>query len=100
MLEESSPRSLLQPREMIALTPEILIASRMMAVSFSGSSTTILPNPIYTGGDPALNQASNPTDGEYDGGSRKKNPQISNMVSVRLSLEIVGHAFVQFRKLR
>lgn len=82
MFEESCPRSLLQPREIIALTPEILIASRIMAVIFSGSSTTMLPNPMYTGGEPALSHASSPRDGEYLGGSLKKKPQMSVMVSL------------------
>jgi hypothetical protein len=37
---------------MITLTPAALTASRMAALILIGSSSTILPKPIYIGGGP------------------------------------------------
>lgn len=52
-------------------------AFSMVSVRALGSSITILPNPMYTGGGPASRKALKSGEGLYEGGSRKKKPQTS-----------------------
>jgi hypothetical protein len=42
---------------------------------------TILPNPIYTGAGPFERNVSSSDEDEYSGGSRKKKPHTSGIVS-------------------
>ena len=80
---DEEPPSLLHPREIIARTPIARTASSRIEVSRGGSSMTMLPKPIYTGGGPSRRNASSSEDGEYIGNSRKKKPQTSRY--------LVGH---------
>jgi hypothetical protein len=62
---------------MIARTPTALTASIMAVLILTGSSSTILPKPIYIGGGPEDRKAWRSVGGSYVGASRKKKPQTS-----------------------
>jgi hypothetical protein len=76
-----SEPSLLQPLEMIARVPDIRTASRINLVIAAGSSRTILPKPMYIGLVPFRRKSWISAGGRYCGGSRKKNPHTSGLVS-------------------
>lgn len=80
---DDEPPSLLHPREIIARTPTARTASSRIEVSRGGSSMTMLPKPIYTGGGPSRRNASSSDEGVYIGNSRKKKPHTSR--------HLVGH---------
>jgi hypothetical protein len=67
----------LAPLDRSTRCPERATASSRVAVSASGLSTTIEPNPIYTGAGPTSRNLTRSAGGSYCGASRKKNPQTS-----------------------
>lgn len=60
---------------MIARPPQDLTALTSVAVMAGGSSITMLPKPMYTGGGPLWRNASRSGGGVKSGGERKKKPQ-------------------------
>lgn len=66
-----------QPLETIARNPWASTDSMIALVIRWGSSSTMLPNPMYTGGDPLVIKSWSSVGGVYCGGSQKKNPQTS-----------------------
>jgi hypothetical protein len=62
---------------MIARIPSDLTACRIIFVIAAGSSMTMLPNPMYTGGLPLRRNKSRSGGEVYSGRERKKKPQTS-----------------------
>lgn len=77
MFSPTSPPRSDHPFEMMALTPAARTASTIVASILAGSSRTMLPNPMYTGGGPALRKFARSDGGVYLGVSRKKKPHTS-----------------------
>src|SRR5690349_5499283 len=86
-----------QPLETNARTPAILTASKISLVNWSGSSTTIEPKPIYTGGSPSSRNFFRSSGGvKLDARSKKTKPvtSISGPQSLGLGIMPGDHMYV------